>query len=84
VPNPPKERRRLPRRPVLKTAKIIFRGGASMISCVVLDQTEKGARLKLNSALGIPHAFNLQITDEPSRPCEVVWRAGAEMGITYT
>src|SRR5665213_2658728 len=71
------------RRRVLKGAKIIFRGGFSTINCVVRDHSETGARLQVDTIVGIPDSFRLQILDAPPRDCRVVWRSARELGITF-
>ena len=66
------EKRSTSRRRVLKGAKIIFNNGNSTISCQIRDQSENGARLKVDSILGIPESFALKIMAEDPRLAK--WR----------
>ncbi len=77
------DRRRASRRRVLKGARIIFRDGYSVINCIVRDQSEVGARLKVDTVVGIPDTFRLQIMQAPPRDCRVVWKTGSEIGVEF-
>ena len=68
---------------MLKGAKIIFNNGNSTISCQIRDQSENGARLKVDSILGIPESFALKIMAEDPRACKVAWRTNRELGVTF-
>lgn len=77
------ERRKAPRRRVLKTGKISFDRGESL-DCVVRNISEAGACLELNSRVTIPNDFTLTIkTDKLMRPCQVIWRAGRRIGVRF-
>ena len=52
------ERRSIYRRRALKTGKIIFNDRQSVIDCVVRDESDAGARLKVGGVLGIPDEFS--------------------------
>jgi len=79
----PTEKRRAVRHRVLKGAKIFFNSGNSTISCLVRDQSDAGARLKVDSTLGIPDTFMLQIMAENLQACRVMWRANRELGVSF-
>lgn len=78
------ERRRSPRRRVLKTAKIVFNHDRSVVDCTVRNLSPEGALLTLPSTLGIPAHFDLVLEGEP-RPlaCDVVWRHEQRLGVRY-
>jgi hypothetical protein len=77
------ERRSTPRQRTLKGGKIVFNAGRSVISCTVRSLSPAGARLTVASVVGIPDAFELQVMAEKPRPCRVVWRAAAELGVAF-
>jgi hypothetical protein len=70
-------------RRVLKGGKIIFRAGFSVIDCIVRDESETGARLRLVTTLGVPDAFQLRIMKAEPRGVRVVWRNGYELGVEF-
>ena len=77
------ERRRLARQRVLKTGKIVFNNGSSTISCVVRNLTAIGAKLQVETILGVPEKFSVQIMDSKVRPCRVIWKTHSEIGIEF-
>ena len=83
TPKVDQERRAEQRRRTLKTGKIIFIDMNSVIDCVVRNQTEGGARLKVASVIGIPDEFLLKIMEAAPRRCQIVWRSEYELGIAF-
>ncbi|MBN8995212.1 MAG: PilZ domain-containing protein [Rhizobiales bacterium] len=78
------ERRRSPRHRALKGARIVFNHGASSLSCLVRNLAEGGARLEVESSLGVPNRFLLYFDDgDPSRTCEVRWRTQRAIGVAF-
>jgi zona occludens toxin (predicted ATPase) len=77
------DQRTAQRHRVLKSAMIVVNNGYSTISCVVKNETDTGARLKIATVIGIPDEFELSIMGAPRRRCRVVWRRADEIGITY-
>ena len=77
------ERRRYPRVPTQKPAKVVFNYN-SVIDCTIRDLSDAGARLELPSASAIPQTFDL-ITDDPDgvHLCRVVWRAQENVGVSF-
>jgi hypothetical protein len=77
------ERRKSPRRRVLKSGTISFdRGGP--LDCVVRNISETGACLELERRVNIPDDFTLLIkTAKMIRLCHVVWRAGRRIGVSF-
>ncbi|MGE0231217.1 MAG: PilZ domain-containing protein [Flavobacteriaceae bacterium] len=76
------ERRSVPRHRVLKGAHITFNNGA-VISCTVRDISERGARLKVASVIGIPEHFTLVTDDNGRHPCTVIHRHEKEIGVRF-
>lgn len=77
------DRRVVPRRRVLRGARIVFRDGFSVIDCLVRDESPTGARLRVASVIGIPDTFQLQIMGGVLRSCRVVWRKEQELGVSF-
>ncbi len=77
------ERRRVRRRRVFKGARISFRGLRAAIDCTVHDFSEQGARLIVESPVGIPDRFDLVINGGPARFCCVVWRKATQIGVAF-
>jgi hypothetical protein len=79
------ERRKvLPRRRVLKPARIVFNKRSSTIDCTVRNLTDQGALLILPSILGVPEEFDLIIASEPPRACRVVHKHESSLGVEFT
>ena len=76
------EKRYIPRRRVLKSGKIIFNDGASIVDCVIRNMNVTGARLEVPTTVGLPEEFTLlDVHSGKSYPAKVVWRQGASMGV---
>jgi hypothetical protein len=81
----PSEKRTSPRRRVLKAGRIVFNGGRSTIDCRVRSLSASGALLVMESSIGIPDEFELQIiSDAAVRQVKVVRRAISEIAVTFT
>ena len=80
----PVEHRISPRRRSLKGGKIVFNLRSSVISCGIVNLSETGACLEVQSAIGIPNLFELKF--EPGgewRICQVAWRRQRRIGVTF-
>ncbi|MDU6731839.1 MAG: PilZ domain-containing protein, partial [Bradyrhizobium sp.] len=74
------DKRSIPRKKVFKNGKITF--GGSVIDCTVRNQTVYGALLEVESPLGIPRHFVLDIAvDHLRRKCEVAWMKEKRLGV---
>lgn len=79
------EPRKSARRKTLKGGRIIFNEGWGSLSCTIRDISEGGARLQLESVLGIPSEFTLNFDDgSPPRKCVVKWRKPTRLGVEFT
>lgn len=77
------ERRGQPREKMLGTGLMSWSNGYRSMSCVVLDWTQSGARIKPSDMVGCPDQFTL-ITKNGNRvPCEVRWREKEVMGVRF-
>jgi hypothetical protein len=77
------EHRIVPRRRLLKGAKISFSNGA-VIDCTIRNLSDTGAALDVNSPVGIPERFMLVVeADHRHLPSRVVWRKETRIGIHF-
>ena len=77
------EKRKLPRHRTLKAGSITF-NRASGIDCRVRNMSAAGACLEVASQVGIPDDFVLVVeVDHFKRPCHVIWRKPARMGVAF-
>lgn len=68
----------------LLAGKVISNFGQSSIDCVVRRMSDHGATISVESPLGIPRHFQLQIPDEGApRPCKVLWQSDREIGVEF-
>ena len=59
-------------------------GVAPAIDCVVRNMSQTGARLTVESPVGIPDDFTLLIKPElTKRACQVVWRKPGSIGVRF-
>lgn len=78
------DKRRAPRKRVLKGATIAFNDRASTMPCVVRDFSDTGARLRISKGQAVPGHFDLIIEmDGIDVPCSVAWRRGDEIGVLF-
>jgi hypothetical protein len=75
------DRRRPPRRRVLKSGKILI--GTHPIPCTVRNISEIGACLKVQITTGIPAVFDFLMADEPVRTCKTIWRTDTQIGVMF-
>jgi len=81
----PEERRREPRRPLYRVARIQLGNGALPRECVVMDISDGGVRLRVDG-FDVPDEFVLLlsghlITEESKY--KVVWRLDQEIGAKF-
>jgi hypothetical protein len=64
---------------------MFFGRGARLATCVVVDLSESGAKLKVLATQNIPDEFSLLIGghSEVKRRCRVVWRSGSTIGVQF-
>lgn len=76
------DKRSIARKRVFKAGKIAF--GGAIIDCIVRNQTRYGALLEVESPLGIPQRFVLDIAvDHFRRECEVAWIKEKRLGVVF-
>jgi PilZ domain len=80
---PTQERQNHLRQRVLKRAQIVFKGHEAVIDCVVLNLSDGGACLKVETPIGIPDTFDLMLDHASLHNCRVVWRKATRIGIQF-
>lgn len=77
-------RRQFARRPVQKHG-LIRMGNLPAVSCLVVDVSPGGAKLKVDPAHLVPQVFKLQIPyDLFEAECEVRYESGSIVGVMFT
>ena len=76
------EKRETTRRRVFKSGQIVFNNGYCSIDCTVRFVSEMGAKLTMETTVGVPSEFTL-IFDNLSRSCHVQWRKIRELGVSF-
>jgi hypothetical protein len=74
------ERRSEQRRRTLKAARILI-SKTSVLSCTVRNSSAHGGRLAIDSIMGVPDEFTLDIFGEPPRRARIVWKTFNEVGV---
>jgi hypothetical protein len=81
--DPREERRRQPRRHVLKSARINLDDGNG-VECIVRNLSPNGALLSLSNDSLVPNEFDLSIEGEnTSHSVHVLWRRDGNMGVKF-
>lgn len=78
-------RRKSPRLRFDFPARMVFGPGVRSATCVIVDLSETGAKLKVLSTRSIPDEFLLLMggLSEVQRRCLVVWRAPPMLGVRF-
>lgn len=77
------DKRGSPRRRVLKSAKIIYNDGCSVLDASLQDISDTGARIRLLTPAVLPDEFNLHLADGRKLRVETVWRNAATLGVQF-
>ena len=78
------EKRERQRHRTYKAGRIAFDHSGS-VDCVVRNVSDTGARLDVESPVGIPDNFTLVIDKEDfKKPCHVAWRAAKSLGVHFS
>ena len=80
-PKPGFDRRGSPREPVFLTGLLAF-GDNEIVSCVIVDRSESGFRIKLLEDVGFPERFSLiDLLSGVGHECQAVWRQAPFAGV---
>jgi len=83
MPEIDSDKRNALRRSTLKGGKIVFNAGRSTIDCTVRNLSAPGAKLQVNSVVGIPDTFDLLLDGHSKQPCRIKWRRLKEIGVEF-
>ncbi len=77
------EKRKSVRTRALKGGRIVINDGMSTIDCTIRNLSAGGAKLLLETSVGIPERFTLSLADGVSHICQVKWRTIKEIGVGF-
>ncbi len=78
------EKRKSPRRRVLKEGKIVFADALCLMDCTIRDMSDGGAKLIVSNTLAIPHSFQLyEKSSGKLYPAIVAWRQCNAIGVKF-
>jgi hypothetical protein len=78
------DKRKSPRRRVLKEGKIVFADAMRVIDCTIRDMSREGARLMIANSVGVPDTFLLyEKSAQALHPASVVWRQSNALGVKF-
>ena len=78
------ERRKSPRRRVLKEGKIVFPDALCLMDCTIRDMSDEGAKLVVSNTLAIPHSFQLyERSSGKLYPAIIAWRQCNAIGVKF-
>jgi ferric-dicitrate binding protein FerR (iron transport regulator) len=85
APHQPAEDSRREARPLtLRTAKLIFGGlHATVVDCLVRDQTAAGARVETDIMTMVPEILSLQLADGRTLKVRRCWARGNAIGLEF-
>ena len=75
------DRRALPREPVLHAAKVVF--DQTILDCVVLDLSERGAHVQFGTFMRVPERFELRLNQGAAFSAIKRWAAGTRIGLRF-
>ena len=78
------ERRRDRRKPVIKSAKIIFNELGSVLNCYVLDESSGGVQVDLGAIVDLPDDLTIQFGTGATYLARRCWTAGTKVGLEFT
>jgi hypothetical protein len=56
---------------------------APRLDCVVVDISQSGARLVIDTAIELPDQFLLMLSRNVSRRCTLIWRRERKVGVRF-
>lgn len=78
------DKRKIPRRRVLKEGKIVYADGLRVFDCTIRDISDNGARLLIANTLGLPDKFHLfEKSSGLLYPASIVWRQANAIGVEF-
>ena len=77
------ERRRTPRRKVLKGVKVVYNNGHCILDCTVANLSESGACLDVPTYVPLPETIILRFQDGHEHLAQVVWSTSTRLGVRF-
>ncbi len=77
------ELRKSPRMRALKGARIVYNHGTSTRDCLIKNMSSGGAKILVETTIGLPDDFILSFDDGEQHACHVRWRKLAEIGVEF-
>lgn len=78
------ERRKTPRRRVLKEGKIVYADGLRVLDCTIRDLSPEGAKLIIANTVGLPDAFHVyEKSSGMLYRASVSWRQANSVGVKF-
>jgi PilZ domain-containing protein len=77
------DRRHAPRARVLKSGRIVVSDKAPKIECAIRNVSDGGCLLQISTTFGVPHEFDLVMSDGTRKRCQVMWRTETRMGVAF-
>lgn len=78
------DRRSAKRASTLKSGKLVYGGTwGAVVDCLVLDLTDRGARVETILAVDVPDVFFLRLSDGTERRGYRRWVSGHQIGIEF-
>ena len=68
----------------LKEGRLVFNGKKSVMSCIVSDASNCGARVTVGEPYLVPYEFDFLMIGQPTRPARKIWVRNNEMGVQFT
>jgi hypothetical protein len=68
----------------LKEGRLVFNHRASVMSCVVRDESKFGARVSVGEPYLVPYEFEFGLVGTELRQARKIWVSRNEMGLQYT
>jgi hypothetical protein len=78
------ERRASPRRPVIRSAKLVFGEANVIYDCLVLDESAGGVMIDLGAMVKVPEEVTIRFNSGGAFPAQRRWAAGTKAGFKFT
>jgi len=78
------ERRGASRAKTLKTATIVYDKDRCTMTCMILEISPAGAKLRPQDAVWVPESFDLRLPDGTRRHCDVVRKSRTDIAVRFS
>ena len=84
MPGPDNDQRSIGRTHIEKGAPLFFNGQPGVRACIVINVTNRGAKIRTHDLPVLPATFNLTFDNfRTIRRCRLIWRAGDFLGAAF-